>query len=195
MRQARKSRHHLFTLAAIAALVACAAIAPAIAAGDPGGDEYTLDVPGEGNTPVGDGSDGGDGGSDASSDVSDATATDTTQDTTTDSSGTAAGSGGGGGNDGGGGQADKAGDEKSGAGSGGSGGETPRDDLVASDATPSSVNSSGSDDGGVPVFLIVLAVLAAVCVAFAVWRMRRSSDDGDASDAATREVDRGAQRT
>jgi cobalamin biosynthesis Mg chelatase CobN len=196
MRQARESRHHIFTFAALAALIVCAAIAPAIAAGEPGGDEYTLDVPGQGNTPVGGGGgSGGSGGSgDASSSVSPATVPESTEgggSSTDDSATPASGSNGGGGKHGG----DK-GENVTNASGGSGGGEKPNSDLVSGDTASTSVDSSGSDDGGVPVFLIVIAVLAAACVGFAIWRMRRSDDtDGDQApdQAPTREVDPGTQ--
>ena len=193
MRQARKSRHHIFTVA-LAALIACAAIAPAVAAGDSGGDEYTLNVPGEGNTPINGGSSGGGGHSDPSSSVSPATATDTettpsTSSTESSATDTSTSSGGGGQN------ADK-GKNVTDAKGGSGGGDKPRANLVPDDETASNVGSSGSDDGGVPIFLIAIAVLAAVCVGVAVWRMRRSDDGtggGGGDRAATREVDPGAQ--
>jgi cobalamin biosynthesis Mg chelatase CobN len=184
MRQARKSRHHIFTFVVLAAMAACAAIAPAVAAGDAGGDEYTLNVPGEGNNPVDDSNGGGDR-SNASSDVSPATATDTTETTTTDTDETTGGAGGGAG--GGGGNGGEKGDDSGGASGGSGSADKPRADLIGSESVAPTSSSSESDDGGVPVFLIAIAVLAAVCVGLAVWRMRRS--DRDKGDAATREID------
>jgi cobalamin biosynthesis Mg chelatase CobN len=178
MRQ-RKSRGLNFRFVVATAVVAVAAVAPAAAIADAGGDEYTLNVPGGGNTPLSGQSSGGSSGgsSDASSDVGQAAATDTTEagagDSTT-SGGTEATTGGGKGENH---HANNAGNGDKSSQGGGSG-EKPRNGLVSPDnANAPTTDASGSDDGGVPVFLIALAVLAAACVGFAIWRMRRTDDE------------------
>ena len=173
MRQ-RKSRPHIFTFVIATAVVAIAAIAPAVASAQAGGDEYTLIVPGGGNTPINGQSGGGGGGSSTSSDVSSATATDTTQAQSTEAtapSDTEATSGGGG--KGANHHANK-GDNNTSKNQGS--GDKPRDGLVSPNSSAPTVGASSSDDGGVPIFLIAIAVLAAVCVGVAIWRMRRGDD-------------------
>ena len=53
--------------------------------------------------------------------------------------------------------------------------------------------SDGSDGGGAAVLLIVLAVIAAVCVGIAAWRLRRSGpgDDPGGDVAPTPQVNSG----
>jgi cobalamin biosynthesis Mg chelatase CobN len=170
MRQ-RKSRPHIFTFAVATALVAIASIAPAAAIADSGGDEYTLNVPGGGNTPINGHAGAGGGSSSTSSDVSPATATDTTEAPATGSTvptDTESTSGGGQGTN------HHANNGDKNASQGKAGGEKPRQGLVSpNNANAPTVGASSSDDGGVPFFLIVIAVLGAGCVGLAVWRMRR----------------------
>jgi cobalamin biosynthesis Mg chelatase CobN len=186
MRQ-RKSRPHNFTFVIATALVAIAAIAPAVASADAGGDEYTLNVPGGGNTPINGQSGGGGGGgsSNPSSDVSQATATDTTEAPATESTvpaGTDTTSAGGKGSN----HHANNGDKNSSKGNGS--GEKPRNGLVSPDNTSTpTVGASSSDDGGVPIFLIAIAVLAAACVGVAIWRMRRSGGGTGGESRSTTE--------
>jgi cobalamin biosynthesis Mg chelatase CobN len=175
MRQ-RKSRPHNFMFVVATALVAIAAIAPAAAIADGADDEYTLNVPNGGNTPINGQSGGGGGGNDTSSNVSPATATDTTETPATGSgettaTDTTAGGGGKGSN-----HHANNGDENSSKSN--APGEKPRDGLVSDNASAPTVGASSSDDGGVPIFLIAIAVLAAACVGVAIWRMRRSGGGG-----------------
>ena len=60
-----------------------------------------------------------------------------------------------------------AGQEYGGAGIPGSGGNGPQ---------PGDQEVSGSDDGGAPVLLIALAVIAAGCTGLAIWRLRKPHD-------------------
>jgi hypothetical protein len=185
MRQ-RKSRPHNFTFVVAMALVALAAIAPAAAVADAGGDEYTLNVPGGGNTPLnGQANGGGGGSSNPSSDVSPATAPDTTEATTGESkvpAGTEPTSGGSKGAN----HHTNNGDNSSSQSNGS--GEKPRDGLVApNNAGAPTVGATSSDDGGVPVFLIAVAVLAAACVGVAIWRMRRSGGGPGGESRSTSE--------
>ena len=190
MKQARKSRYQLFGWAALAALLVVGAIGTAVANADGAGDEYTLNLPGSSNASGGGAAGGGGESSDPSASVSGANATDTTGssgtptetggDIASGGSGTTAGSGGG----------------KSGDGSNGSGsGANPNGGLVGSDQAQPETNlgaGSSSDGGGVPVFLIAIAVIAAICVGVAIWRMRRKGPD-EREPGATTEIDPGTQ--
>ena len=71
------------------------------------------------------------------------------------------------------------GDESSRGGSGGGGAGTPTSGADES-STGDSAGSAGGQGGGAPVALIILAVVAAVGIGFAVWRLRgRSAHDAE----------------
>ena len=201
MKQARKSRYQLFGWAALAALLLVAAIGTAVANADGAGDEYTLNLPGGSNASGGGAAGGGGESSGPSASVSGAKATSDADATsgatatdTTGSSGTATETGGATASGGSGTTA--AGEGKSGDGSNGSGsGANPNGGLVGSDQAQPGTNlgaGSSSDGGGVPAFLIAIAVLAAICVGVAIWRMRRKGPD-EHEPGATTEIDPGTQ--
>ena len=193
----RKSRPHIFMFVVATALIAIAVIVPAAAIADSGGDEYTLNVPGGGNTPLNGQSGGGGGGgsSSTSSDVSPATGVETDETPATGSgsgSETATGadssSGGKGSN-----AHTNNGDNNSSSKANGSG-EKPRNGLVSPENSGApAVGADSSDDGGVPVFLIVIAILAAACVGFAIWRMRGGGGGGTGDEKSRSTTEPGTQ--
>lgn len=178
MTQGRQSKRGKIALGLISALLCALAVMPAGALA--GGDcEYCVDIPGgdgNGQDPTANASGGSGGGSNDSDVASVDTGTTTTPATDTgatvepseddsDSSGGAAGSGGGKGGDG-----DKA--------LSGNSGDRRQDSLAPADETTAATQTSDSDDGGFPVILVAIAVLAAAGVGFAAWRVRRGDGMG-----------------
>jgi hypothetical protein len=49
----------------------------------------------------------------------------------------------------------------------------------ANEDTPSSSDTSGSDDGGFPVIVVILVAGAAIAAGFAAWRMRKPHEPDD----------------
>jgi cobalamin biosynthesis Mg chelatase CobN len=195
MKQGRKSRTAVGLGCALLVFVGCLTLAPGFAAAQSAVDEYA-----SGDIPDPDSDEPGDAGGSSGSD---------------DSSGGAAapppssGSGGSGsgptasapvteggnnsGNGNGGGKAEGKGDgggaNAGGANAGGGSGDGQGDSAQASTETPA-LTATSSDDGGAPVLLIALAVLAAVCTGIAIWRMRRN----DLADRQTRQAQTGSPR-
>ncbi len=178
MTRGSKHKTALAAFCALAIFAAAALLAPSFAGAQAAVDEYDL-----GNLPNSEGGSGGSGGdgdqsgavASGSSDSStpaaptDTGSTEQSTDDTDSSAGVAAGGGGGGkppGNEGAG--ADRA-DAKH------------TKDLITpakdADDIPAQQASAATDDGGAPVLLIALAVIAAVCTGIAIWRMRRSTGD------------------
>ena len=186
MTQGRKCKTVLASGLALIVALAMACLAPAIAMGQAAGDEYDLnDLPsasgdssgdhsdsqggslaptssgGGGQPPIGGESEkaGGEGGSGGGSSKAGHGST-----------GTATGVGG---------KGAAGGDQAGGKGENGGLSPTP----VGSQGAPSVSAKGSSDDGGAPILLIVLAVVAAVGAGLAVWRMRRG--DGEDEDQPT----------
>lgn len=196
MTQGRKSRTGLaIGIAMLVALAALAAAFPVSAVADEpaAGDEYNLDLPDSDGGSQGSAIAPGDPGGDDSNDSGAAPATPTerptadpaTESTVPDSSSTpdrteATGNGN-----------DERGDETaSSAGSGNRPDELaeqgPGSTSVAQPEASTTLSATPSDDGGAPVLLIVLAVLAAICTALAIWRLRRGDrDDGSKPDPSS----------
>ncbi|MQA75257.1 MAG: hypothetical protein GEU88_13100 [Solirubrobacterales bacterium] len=193
MTQGRKCKTVLATgLALIAALLAIGSLAPAIAMGQAAGDEYDLD-----DLPSTDGNgtnDGGDGQS--SDDQGGALAPTSSSGGGGDGQPPSGAEGAGGGKNATGDTGSAKGDTGSGKGDGGSSngkdGETGGISSTPSDEqrAPSVAPKGSSDEGGAPILLIVLAVVAAVCAGLAVWRMRRGDDDDQARPTDSQDVGR-----
>jgi cobalamin biosynthesis Mg chelatase CobN len=176
MTQGRQSKRGKIALGLISALLCVAALAPATApaAGD---CEYCVNIPnGDGGAqdPTAHTSGGSDGSSDSSGTAATGTATTTTTDTATtvESSDDDSDKSGGGGAGGGG---------KGGDGDNGSAAKGDQNSVAATNEPATA--SSDSDDGGFPLILVALAVLAAAGVGYAAWRFRR--DDGMGTPAET----------
>ena len=173
MTQGRKSKTARVLGCLLVAMLALAAISPALAPAQSGAeDEYEL-----GNLP-GSGGDQSSGGDSSSSTAGVPTGGSTGGETATGEPGTTA-TGGGDGNGGG----------KHGAGSGQGNGGAGSNAATASGQEVPSLTTSSSDDGGAPILLILLAAAAALCTGVAVWRLRR--DPG----TAQREPGKGAKPT
>ena len=160
MMQGSKSRTARALACVLAALLAVAAISPTIAAAQGGAEEeYELDpnIPNPDDTEQslsagGDENSGSDAGAVGGS--------------------TGSGTPGDGGGASGEGKGDRAG---AGAGNGKQGAGAT-EVATAADPVPS-VDTAASDDGGAPVLLILLALVAAGCTGVALWRMRRDPED------------------
>jgi cobalamin biosynthesis Mg chelatase CobN len=179
----------------LAMLVAVAAIAPAFAGAQPAVEEYELgELPsadGEGSGAGGGGgptetSAGGGGGGDSTETSAGGGAPSSGSGSTPTGGapgsdpGSASGSGSGSGAASG--DGSKSGDtgpasESGGAGDKGSSISPPSGDP--SQAQVPTASSDPSDDGGVPVLLILLAGVAAVCTGIAIWRLRRAPDESE----------------
>lgn len=168
--------HTGVALLAVAALAALgAAILPASVAAQAADDEYSLNIPGASS---------GDGGSSHQSSAGAATTagghTEPSAPTTADEAGAvtdqaSGSSGGGNGTDSGGGSTE-------GRGGGNRQGDGPGANVTATPASQDGAPAAAVDpagDSGAPILLIVLAVIAALCTATAIWRLRARSDDED----------------
>ena len=172
MTQGRQSRRGKTALGLSAALLCAVALVPGVAVAAPGENEYGLDIPsgsGGGEDPAANAS-GGSGGSTDTAPADRATTPTPASETTesTDSSDGGAGGAAGGGDKGGGGDKARSGE----------GGNRNADTLASIDEPIATTQASDSDDGGFPVILIVIAVLAAAGAGFAAWRLRRGDGVG-----------------
>jgi hypothetical protein len=170
-----QSKRGKLALGLIAAALCALSLAPASAFGA-GDCEYCVDIPGgdgNGQSPTANASGGSGGGSDGGSSAGVAPTTPTTDtgvtDDSSDDDSDSGGGGKGGGGKGGGGN-DKALSGKT--------GDRHQDSLAPTDERAGFANASDSDDGGFPVILVAIAVLAAAGVGFAAWRLRRGDGDG-----------------
>jgi cobalamin biosynthesis Mg chelatase CobN len=169
MTEGQKSRTARALACVLAALLSVAAFSPALAGAQGGAEEeYELDpnIPNPDETEQSS-SGGGDGqnGADAGAAVG------STGSGTPGDSGGASGENKGDRPHGGGGERDRGRGQGQGQGQGG-----PTEVAMAADQVPS-VETGSSDDGGAPVLLIVLALVAAACTGVALWRIRREPPD------------------
>jgi cobalamin biosynthesis Mg chelatase CobN len=167
MTEGQKSRTARALACVLAALLSVAAFSPALAGAQGGAEEeYELDpnIPNPDETEQSS-SGGGDGqnGADAGAAVG------STGSGTPGDSGGASGESKGDRSRGGGGERDRG--RGQGQGQGG-----PTEVATAADQVPS-VGTGSSDDGGAPVLLIMLALVAAACTGVALWRIRREPPD------------------
>jgi cobalamin biosynthesis Mg chelatase CobN len=187
MTQGRKCKTVLASGLAMIVALAIACLAPAIAMGQAAGDEYDLnDLPSASGNSGGDQSDsqggslaptssGGGGQPPSAGESEKAGGTNASSDGSGraghGSTGTGTGTAGAAG-----------GESEDGGGKGEDGGFSPT--PVDSQQAPSVSPKGSSDDGGAPILLIVLAVVAAVCAGLAVWRMRRGDyeEEGQPTD-------------
>jgi cobalamin biosynthesis Mg chelatase CobN len=192
MKQGRKSRTAVGLGCALLVFVGCLTLAPGFAAAQSAVDEYTsgdipdpdTDEPGEAGGSSGSGDDAGGSavppaGSGSSGSGSGPTGT---------APATEGGNGSGGGN--GDSKAEGNGDRGAGAAAGEASGGGQQGDRSKAGAETPALTAASSDDGGAPVLLIVLAVLAAICTGIAIWRMRRS----DLADREAGQAQAGGRR-
>ncbi len=194
MRQGRKSRTAVGIGCALLVLAGCLAITPGLAAAQSAVDEYTSgdipdpdsDEPGTagGSSGSGDGS-GGSAAPPPSSGSSGSGSGPTASAPVTEAGNDNSNGGNGAGHSDG-----KSEGQGQGQNAGAGGGQPAGEGGQPGAETPALTASPSSDDGGVPVFLILLAVIAAACTALAIWRMRR----GDAADRQRGQAQSGGRR-
>ncbi|HEY8000773.1 MAG TPA: hypothetical protein VID76_02480 [Solirubrobacterales bacterium] len=172
MTQGRKSRTVLAFGCALVALMSGALLAPALAGAQAADDEYNLTLPGAGG---GEGSSGqsatASGSSSGSSSAGGSAAAPSSAGTVSASGDQTAGGAGGAGHGG------ASRDNQQGSG----GTQKPDSNSTATNATetPAAVPAANpTDGGGVPILLIVLALVAAACTGVAIWRLRNRAEDG-----------------
>lgn len=169
--QGRKSKTARILGCLLAALLALAAMAPALATAQTGAeDEYELapNIPNsdDGNQQV----DSGGGAPSASSGGG----------TGTPSTGATVGEPAAGDPSPGAGGGDKSNGSKGDA-KGANASQTPA--SSAPNEVPSIAPAESSDDGGAPILLILLAIVAAICTGVAIWRLRRQPDQAERESA------------
>jgi cobalamin biosynthesis Mg chelatase CobN len=169
--QGRKSKTARALGCLIAAMLAFAALAPAVAAAQSGAeDEYELapNIPNSDDSNQQSNAGGGVPQSGSGGGSSGPTATAPTTEPTTGGE-TSQGSGG---------------DGKANASQGdGKGANGSQATSTQTPAQVPSIASDSSDDGGAPVLLILLAIIAAVCTGVAIWRLRRQPEPTERESA------------